>query len=122
MNKNKKNKQNSYMKTKYKINKNELVLDITFLYEVKNSFKKLKNIYNYLNYLLENEIEFQGNKIIIYVNGILIGTFYLTSFYLRKINFKNNNLLSENNSYFVPSILTEINPHKYYKLKKIINV
>lgn len=122
MNKNKKDKQNSYMKTKYKINKNELVLDITFLYEVKNSFKKLKNIYNYLNYLLENEIEFQGNKIIIYVNGILIGTFYLASFYLRKINFKNNNLLNENNSYFVPAMLTEINPHKYYKSKKIINV
>ena len=122
MNKNKKDKQNSYMKTKYKINKNELVLDITFLYEVKNSFKKLKNIYNYLNYLLENEIEFQGNKIIIYVNGILIGTFYLTSFYLRKINFKNNNLLNENNSYFVPAMLTEISTHKYYKSKKIINV
>jgi len=110
------------MKTKYKINENELVLDITFLYDVQNNFKKLKNIYNYLNFLLENEVDFYGNKIIIYVNGILIGTFYLTNFYLKKLNFNSNNLLNENNSYFIPAMMMEINPNRYYKSKKIINV
>ena len=122
MNKVKKYKHNNNMKTKYKINKNELILDITFLYEVKKNLKKLKNIYEFLNFFLEKEkIKFKGNRIKIFIDGIFIGEFNLTNFYLNKLNFKSNSFINETNSYFIPSMLIEISPNKYYKTKKIIN-
>ena len=112
------------MKTKYKINKNELIINIDFLYEILEKPKNLKTIYYYLNKIIKKEnIRFVGNKIILYINGILIGTMYLTSFYLKRINFFLNNFeLNEKNSYFLYNNIIEIFPYsKKIKTKKILN-
>lgn len=110
------------MITKYKINKDELVININFLYEVKdkpNSFKKLIKL---INQIIEKEnIKFYGNKIIIYIDGIFIGEIYLTNYYLNKINLNSNKEINETNSYFNQAMVLEINPNGYRKTKKVLN-
>ena len=98
------------MITKYKLDKKELVLNIKFLYDVVFKENDEKSIYKYLNLFLEKEkINFQGKKILIYVNGIFLGTIYLTKYYLKKIKIKNYKTLIDNtNSYFLPSTIVEI--------------
>lgn len=111
------------MITKYKIIKDELVINIKFLYEVKEKPRSIKNIYKYINLVIEQEnIKFQGNKIIIYLDGIFIGELYLTNFYLEKINYNNSKkVIDETNSFFSPAMVLEINPKKNYtKTKKVL--
>lgn len=111
------------MITKYKVNKEELIININFLYKVKENNSFVKNMYQYTNYILQSEkIHFLGKKIIIYIDGILIGTFYLTNFYLKKLkHFLKNIEINERNSYFVPSMVLEINPNgKKVKTQKVL--
>ena len=99
------------MITKYKINKDELIINIDFLYDVKNKLNSKQNIIKYINLILKKEkIKFKGKKITIYQNGILIGTIYLTTFYLKKIKFKlKEKEITEKNCYFYPATIFELN-------------
>ena len=100
------------MKTKYKINKDELVLDINFLYDMGFNQNNDSDIYNYVNKVInENKIKFKGKRILIYINGIFIGTLYTISTYLKKIHVKNNYILNEYNSYFERYDILEIIPN-----------
>ena len=101
------------MKTNYKINENELIVNLDFLYNVKDNQNNLSSIRKYINKLLvNNNIKFNGNKIIVYQNGILMGTFYLTNYYLRKLNYMTKDkYLSNDNSYFFENSYIEIS-HK----------
>ena len=94
--------QNNNMKTKYKVNNNELVVNFDFLYKFKDNQNKIKNLRKYINKLIiDNNIKQNINKIIVYKNGLLIGVFYLTNYYLKKLNYyPKNNLFSAKNSYF----------------------
>ena len=111
------------MITKYKINKDELLMNIKFLYEVKEIPKNFKSLRNIINLIIRKEnIKFNGNKIIIYINGIFIGEIYLTNFYLEKMNYDyQKKELNETNSYFNPAMILEIkpNPNKK-KTKKVL--
>ena len=94
---------NYYMKTKYLINGNTLIIDLNYLNNL-NQF----NIRNNINiFLTNNKINFKGNKIIIYHKGLLIGTFYLINKYLKFLN-NNKNYLTSNNSYFEKYKILEI--------------
>ncbi|MBR3661044.1 MAG: hypothetical protein IKN63_03970 [Bacilli bacterium] len=106
------------MKTNYRINGNELIVNIDFLYNIKDYYNEVSDTRKYINKLLvNNNIKFYGNKIIIYQNGILIGIFYLTNYYLRKLNYIiKDKYLSNNNSYFFENSYVEIYPKN--KLKK----
>lgn len=111
------------MITKYKINKDELLMNIKFLYEVKEIPKNFKSLRNIINLIIRKEnIKFNGNKIIIYINGIFIGEIYLTNFYLEKMNYdfiKKD--LNETNCYFIPAMVLEIKPKKNYaRTKKVL--
>lgn len=110
------------MKTKYKINENELVINIDFLYDVLEKIKNIKTIYYYVNKIIKKEkIKFYGKKIILYINGLLVGTIYLTKYYLQKINFYLNEEINEKNSYFFHAMITEIQPNsKKIKTKKVM--
>ena len=100
------------MKTKYKINKDELVIDINFLYDMGFNQNNDSDIYNYVNKVInENKIKFKGKRILIYINGIFIGTLYTISTYLKKIHVKNNYILNEYNSYFERYDILEIIPN-----------
>ena len=100
------------MKTKYKINKDELVLDINFLYNMGFNQNNDSDIYNYVNKVISNnKIKFKGKRILIYINGIFIGTLYTISTYLKKIHLKNNYILNEYNSYFERYNIIEIVPN-----------
>ena len=112
------------MKTNYKINENELIVNIDFLYDVKDYQNKVSNIRKYINKLLvNNNIKFKGNKIIVYQNGILIGTFYLTNYYLRKLNYMiKDKYLSNNNSYFFENNYVEISPKNKIRTRKILGL
>ena len=100
------------MKTKYKINKDELVLDIKFLYNIDFNQNNDSDIYNYVNKVISNnKIKFKGKRILIYINGIFIGTLYTISTYLKKIHLKNNYILNEYNSYFERYNIIEIIPN-----------
>ena len=110
------------MITKYKINKDELVINIDFLYEVEENPKSLKIIYKYINSIIRKEnIKFLGKKIIIYIDGIYIGELYLSNFYLdKKLNYLKNEI-NETNSYFSYAMVLEINPDKKrIKTKKVL--
>ena len=124
MNNLKYNYHNKNMKIKYKINENELLINIKFLYNIIDKPYNFKKIINCINLILnENKINFKGNKIIIYINGILIGKIYLTNFYLKKIKFNNiNQLLNDKNCFFQEVKVVEIKPqNKYIKTKKILS-
>ena len=111
------------MITKYKINKDELLINIKFLYKIKDMPKNLKKLRNLINLIITKEnINFNGNKIIIYINGIFIGEIYLTKFYLEKFDYKNSRKkLDETNSYFNPAMVLEIVPkNKKLKTKKVL--
>lgn len=110
------------MITKYKINKDELVININFLYEVKDKPKSFKKLTKLINQIIEKEnIKFNGNKIIIYLDGIFIGEIYLTNYYLNKINLILDKEINETNSYFNQAMVLEINPNGYRKTKKILS-
>jgi len=112
------------METNYKINENELVVSINFLYNVLDYQNKVSSIRKYINKLLvNNNIKFKGNKIIVYQNGILIGTFYLTNYYLKKLNYMiKNRYLSNNNSYFLENNYVEISPKSKIRTRKILGL
>ena len=114
--------QNINMKTKYKLNNDELVVNFYFLYPFKDTQNKVKNIRKYINILiLDENINFKGNKIVIYINGLLIGTFYLTNYYLKKLNYSlKNSFITEYNSYFYNNSIIEINNKNKIKFKKIL--
>lgn len=108
---------------KYKINKEELLINIKFLYEVQERIKNSKTIYKYINLILKNKkIKFNGKKITLYINGLLIGTLYLTNYYTKKINYSlKDTELNTNNSYFSPEMVLEIYPNsKKVKTKKVL--
>ena len=105
------------MKTNYIINKNILIVNIYYL----NTSLNLKNIINL--FLIKNNIKFKGKKIIVYQNDILIGTFYLTNYYLKKFNFNTNNyLLTNKNSYYQENNYLELNKNNKLIKEKITNV
>ena len=99
------------MKTKYNINNNELTINLNFFYNIYNNQNKIESIREYINTIIfSNNIIFNGNRIIVYKDGILIGFFYLTNFYLNKLKRnKKNNYLTINNSYFYEMNYVEIN-------------
>lgn len=83
------------MKTNYKINNNELIINLNY-YNNKNLI--ITNIRNDINrFIIINNIKFDGKRIIVYINGILNGIFYLTNYYLKK---KSNNIITDINSYY----------------------
>ena len=96
------------MKTKYKINNNELIINLDFLDDFEN---KITTIREYINdIVISNKINFKGNRITVYKNGIFIGNFYLINYYLKKLNYYNkNNLLTNINSFFYENNYIEIN-------------
>ena len=110
------------MITKYKTNKDELVINIKFLYEFKQKQKSFKQLTKLINLIIEKEnIKFNGNKIIIYLDGIFVGEIYLTNYYLEKINYNLKKEINETNSYFNQAMVLEINPKKKYtKTKKVL--
>ena len=112
------------MKTKYNINENELVINLDFLYDLYDNQNKIKNIRNYVNnILIDNNIKFKGNKVTIYKDGLLIGTFYLANYYLDKLNLnKKNELLTNKNSYFYENKYLEINLKNKIKIKKVLEL
>ena len=114
---------NNFMKTKYNIYNNELIVNLDFLYEFIEK-TTVSNIRKYINNLIKNNnINFHGNKIIVYKNGILIGTFYLTSYYLTKCNFSiKDDYLTNYNNYFQESYYLEINTSYKIKKEKILNL
>ena len=103
------NQHDNSMITNYKVNKNELVLNIKLEdFNLKKSnitlFCQLIN-----NLLITKKIRFYGYKIIIYVNGISIGYFYLSKFYLKKLYIAKHLVFIDNtNSYFIPNKIIEI--------------
>ncbi|MBQ8892210.1 MAG: hypothetical protein IJ068_05085 [Bacilli bacterium] len=111
------------MKTKYNINENELIISLDFFYDIYNNQNKISSIRKYINkIILDNNIKFNGNKIVIYKDGMLIGTFYLTSYYLNKLKINNKEkILTINNSYFYENKYIEIN-NKNIKTKKILEI
>lgn len=111
------------MKTKYYINKNELTINLDFFYEFIDNHNKISNIKKYINYILKNNnIKFKGKKITVYKNGIMIGIFYLTNYYLnKKLNF-DNNFLTDKNSFFDEYNYVEINNNQITKSKKILSL
>ena len=98
------------MVTKLKMNKNELKIDIRFLYNILFDENNLEHIYKYVNQVLEKEkIKFKGKNIFLYVNGIFLGTFYLTDYYFKKTIFNTKiTTLTKGNSYYFPSKVLEI--------------
>jgi len=98
------------MKTKYQMNKNELVVELT-LKENINLKDDLNYLYNYLNAFIKiKKISFKGSKIAIIINGIYQGTIYLTNYYLNKNYFYKLDNLTEYNSYFIANEILEIKP------------
>ncbi len=102
------------MKTNYKINKNDLILDIKFLYDVGFNKNNDDDVIEYVNkFFKRNKIRFQGNRILVYVNGILLGYLHLTNYYLKKLKFKNSYLkFSKLNTYFERLDIIEIEYQK----------
>ena len=98
------------MITTYKINKNELIINLKFN-DCKTDYINTQIFYTYINFLIRKKrLNFNGKKIIIYVNNIYIGDCYLTRYYL-KIIFKNKKIrtVNETNSYFLFKNILEIN-------------
>lgn len=108
------------MITKYKININKLIINIDYLYEVNEKIDSFKKIIKYINLIIEKEnIKFNGNEIIIYLNGICIGKIYSTNYYLKKLNLNTKNKLTEYNCYFIPNMVFDYN-NKKIKTKKVL--
>ena len=80
------------MKLNYKILKNELIINL-------NESDSIENIKVMINNLLKR-LNFKGNTITIFNNGIKIGYFILTNYYLKKYFILKNNYLDDINSYF----------------------
>lgn len=95
---------------KYKVNNQILIIDIKLLYKINFNSSNINHIYKYVNQIIKkHNIKFKGKKIIIYVNSILIGTIYLTNFYLpKKFKKKNNFYLTYTNSYYEKNNYQEI--------------
>ena len=112
------------MKTKFKINENELIINFDFSYDMYDNQNNVSSIRKYINkILINNNINFRGNKIIVFKDGILIGTFYLTNYYLNKLNYhKKNNYLSCTNSYFNNNNYIEISLNNITKNNNVLNL
>lgn len=110
------------MKTKYIINNNKMIISIDYLYELEEKMNNIQNIRKQVNRIIkENNISFYGNKIIIYINNLLIGTFYLVNFYLNQINKKQKKkFLTSENSYFYEETILEIGFKKKTKFHNIL--
>ena len=94
------------MKTNYKINNNELIINLNFFYEFLDNQNDINNIRNYINnIIISNNLNFNGNRIIIYKDGVLFGNIYLANYYLKK----KDNYLTELNSYFEKNSYLELN-------------
>jgi len=108
------------MRIKYIINNDILTINFDFLYDFLENQNKIKNIQKYINNLIKNKkINFKGNRIVIYQNGLYIGTFYLVNYYLKKLNYQLNNIsLNNNNSYFYESNIIELDKN-HTIIKKI---
>ena len=94
------------MKIKYNYNQNEMIINFETMYDT--------NIYifkNYVNLILKKDKKkFLGQKILIYLNNILIIIFYLTNNYLKKMNYYiNDYYLNSKNSFFYSISPIEIN-------------
>ena len=102
------------MKTNYKINKDDLILNIKFLYDVGFNKDSDDDIIKYVNKVFKrNKIKFNGKRILVYINGILLGYLYLTNYYLKKLKFKNTYLeFSKFNTYFERLEIMEIEYQK----------
>lgn len=100
------------MITNYKINKNEIVVNFNF-----KKFKNINCFYKPINELINNnKTKFYGNKIIIYLNGIYFGDFFISKFYLKKLYIGHHlTKIDNSNSYFVFNKILEIdnNVFKY---------
>ena len=108
------------MKTKYLISNNKLIISFKTLYNLIDLPDNISNLRKYVNQILiNNNIHFLGNKITIYVNGILVGNFYLTNYYLKKLITKKNYLLTPINSFFQKCKYIEINDSSI-KFKSIL--
>ena len=103
------NQHDNSMITNYKVNKNELVLNIK-LEDFNFKQSNITLFYQLINDLLiTQKIRFYCYKIIIYVNGISIGYFYLSKFYLKKLYIGKHLVFIDNtNSYFIPNKIIEI--------------
>ena len=112
------------MKTKYNINKNELVVNLDFLYDTYDNQNEVQSIRKYINKLiLDNNINEDIKRIIVYKDGLLIGTFYLTNYYLRKLNYLGkDNFLTSDNSYFYENKYIELNHKNNIKTKKVLEI
>ena len=112
------------MKIKYMINNDEMIISLNSLYDLDNDINNLDSIREYINYIIkENNLNFNGKKIVVYQNGLLIGTFYLANYYLKNINkHKKNNLLTKENSFFYETTITEMSPKKKLKLLHLTKV
>ena len=107
------------MKSKYIINNNELIINFNFFYNISSTIS-LNNIQFYINELItNNNINFKGNKIKIYINGLLTGTFYLTNNYYKK---NTKIFLNNKNCYFWNNNYTEINTNNKVINKNIITI
>ena len=102
------------MKTNYKINKDDLILDIKFLYDVGFNKDSDDDVIKYVNKIFKrNKIKFNGKRILVYINGILLGYLYLTNYYLKKLKLKNNYFeFSRYNTYFERLEVMEIEYQK----------
>ena len=112
------------MKIKFKINNQKLIINLEFLYELNINYRINKNLIYLVNQIIkQNNIVFLGNKILIYVDSLFIGTLYLTTFYLKKTDYYNkNNILTSNNCYFEQTNIIEIYPHnKWIKSSPILS-
>ncbi len=105
------------MKTKYKFNNKEMIVNIydTKILTKEEKIKKWMFIIN--NLILKNNLKFKGKRILIYENNIYMGYFSLTLFFLKKLYLgKHIANINENNCYFEPAFLLEIKPRS----KKIV--
>ena len=90
------------MKTNYKLLNNELSINFNFFYDFYDNYYKLSNIKRYINNLIKNKHNIKYlKKIIIYINNIYYGTFYIVNYYFKKkiIELNNTNNFFVNNNY-----------------------
>ena len=96
------------MRTNYIIDNDKLVINLNFLYDIEFN-NNLNDIYKYINNIIEKyKISFFGRKILLYVNGIFLGTLYLTNYYLKDYFKIKKKLIDDTNSYFIPSLILEL--------------
>jgi len=94
--------QNNYMNN-YKINNNIIIINLYL-----NNYN-INNIRNSINKIIKNNYNKSIKYIEIYCNGILLGTLFITNYYLSKLNIKKKSIfLNNNNSFFFENNYIEI--------------